>query len=425
MRDGLTALERLRSEIDSATSSVSDQSLRLAAKLRVLIMANTAGVRRKPEIEITEAEFRSGFAELLSKAPAQTLRHHAFFAIPANQHPWFDTGIELRAGEFVTIFAVGRAWLSREAGMCVYPDMQLWFRIGERGNIFRGTRYSHSFQVREAGRLFLGNYFPGEWNTRTGGIAVGTEAYRPMEGDICVLALCWSGLSLEGLKRIAAHGDVAGMIRLEIERLENPALPPEGWEYLWFLGPAEIYTPGSPAPQRPSIRCYTHQDAGILHKDVSLPLSDEVRLRWAWKVDLLPSASREDLLPNHDYLSIAVEFDNGQDLTYFWSSELPLEAGFRCPITTWAPRETHVVVRSGKDELGRWCQEERALKADYQRYVGTVGERDASVDPRVVPPPTRIVRVWLIANSMFREQVGQCEYGTIELHAGSTVITVN
>ena len=70
-----------------------------------------------------------------------------------------------------------------------------------------------------------------------------------------------------------------------------------------------------------------------------------------------------------------------------------------------------MVVRSGNDGLGQWWQEERPLYADYQRWVG--------------PPPTRIVRVWLIAASVFRRQEGQCEYGAIELQAGETTVRVN
>ena len=45
--------------------------------------------------------------------------------------------------------------------------------------------------------------------------------------------------------------------------------------------------------------------------------------------------------------------------------------------------------------------------------------------PRVVAPPMHITRVWLIANSMFKRQVGRCEYGAIELHTAGKVIRVN
>jgi hypothetical protein len=389
-------------------------------------MCNPTQAPRKLNIDLTEAEFQTRFSALLDQAPPSTIRSHAFFSVPANQPPWFDTGLDLRAGEQVTVFAVGHSVLSRELDLWFHPDMQLWYRVGETGNVFRGTRHSHTFAVGEAGRLFLGGYFPGEWATRTGAVAVGTDAYGVMEGGIGVLVVRWSVPPLDGLRRLAAVGDVSSLLLSEIDRLEHAVVPPAGWEYLWFLGPSEIYSAGPPAPsQRPSIVCCTHRDAAILHKDVSVPLTPDTCLRWSWKVDTLPCELPENTLQTHDYVSIAVEFDNGQDLTFFWSSHLPVDAGFRCPIPTWTARETHVVARSGSDQLGRWCDDERALHPYYERFVGTIGPRDEVPDALVVPPPTRIVRVWLIANTMFRQQVGRCAYGAIELQTGQTVVTVN
>jgi hypothetical protein len=381
---------------------------------------------KKPKIELTEAEFKSGFAALLAKAPANTVRSSAFFSVPANQPPWFDTGLDLKAGEQVSIFMIGQAILSRELNLSFHPDMQLWFRIGETGKIFRGTRNSHTFAASEAGRLFLGSYFPGEWSTRTGAIAVGTEAYRGMEGGLGVEIIRWAETPLDGLERLIALGDVGSLIASEVDRLENAVQPPQGWEYLWFLGPSEIYSVGEAAPsKRPSIACYTHRDAAILHKDVSVPLTKDTRLRWSWKVDALPCDMPENALENHDYISIAVEFDNGQDLTFFWSSQLPVDAGFRCPIPTWTARETHVVARSGTGDLGRWWDEERSLYSYYERFVGTIAKRDEGHDPRVVEPPTKVVRVWLVANTVFKQKEGRCEFGAIELVSGNTVLTVN
>ena len=380
---------------------------------------------RKPRHNLTESEFRSGFASLLAEAP-DTACDSAFFSVQANQPPWFDTGLELQAGERVSLFVVGEAILSRDLNLSFHPDMQLWFRIGETGTIFRGTRNSHSFTADQAGRLFLGNYFPGEWATHTGAVSVGTEAYRLMEGGLGVCVLRWAADPLEGLKQLAALGDVGGLLASEIDRLEHGVKPPQGWNYLWFLGPAEIYSVGPTAPsRRPSIACHTHRDAAILHKDVSVPLSKALRLRWSWKVDALPCERPENTLENHDYVSIAVEFDNGQDLTFFWSSQLPVDSGFRCPIPTWTARETHVVARSGSSDLGRWCEEERFLYPYYERFVGTIGKLDDERDPRVVAPPTKVARVWLIANTMFQQKEGRCEFGAIELVSDKGAVTLN
>ncbi|MGH6813103.1 MAG: DUF3047 domain-containing protein [Methylocella sp.] len=389
-------------------------------------MCGTTQPRRKLDIEMTEADFQKRFSAILDEAPPNMLRDHAIFFVPANHPPWFDTGVELRAGEEVTVFAIGHSVLSRELDLWFDADMQLWYRVGETGDVFRGTRHSHTFTVREGGRLFLGNYFPGEWATRTGAVAVGTDAYRQMKGRIGVAVVRWAARPLDGLKRLVGMGDVGSLFATEIDRLEHAVNPPEGWEYLWFLGPSEIYSVGPPAPsKRSSIVCHSQRDAAILHKVVPVPLTRDTRLRWSWKVETLPCELPENTLQNHDYLSIAVEFDNGQDLTFFWSSQLPVDAGFRCPIPTWTARETHVVARSGTEGLGRWWHEERQLYTYYERFIGTIGKRDKVHDPRVVPPPTRVVRVWLIANTVFRRQQGRCEYGGIELQTGETVVTVN
>jgi hypothetical protein len=367
--------------------------------------------KRRADSDMPEAEFRSRFATLLAQAPPHTLRDRAFFFVPANTPPWFDTGLDCRAGDPVTVFASGRTYLSRELDLWIKPHFQLWYRIGERGEVFRGTRCSHTFTAPASGRLFLASYFPGEWATRTGDLAVPPEVYNQAEGGISVLVLRWAVDPLAGLKRLSKLGDVGAFISGEIDRLKDPVTKPEGWEYLWFVGPSETYTVVPHAHQRQAIACYTQADAAILQRHVPLPFASDTRLRWWWKMDILPSRSREDELFTHDYLSLAVEFDNGQDLTYLWSAELPPETGFRCPIPTWQGRETHVVIRSGQAGLGQWLPEERNLYADYKRWVGE--------------PPAGIVRVWLIALSLFRRQEGQCEYGTIELVTGDQLTVVN
>ena len=120
------------------------------------------------------------------------------------------------------------------------------------------------------------------------------------------------------------------------------------------------------------------------------------------------SSDLEDVTPTHDYLSIAVEFDNGLDLTYLWSAALPVGTVFRCPLPWWDQRETHQVVRSGAAGLGHWVAEEQSLLADYERAIGG-------------PVPARIVGVWLIAVAILQRGRGECDYRGIELRsAGGT-----
>ena len=182
--------------------------------------------------------------------------------------------------------------------------------------------------------------------------------------------------------------------------------PPEGWSYLPELGVKNIYSlvksPPSDEPS-PQIKVTTRRDVGILEKQVDVPLAPATTLRWMWNVKKLPSQIAENVTPAHDYLSIAAKFDNGQDITYMFSSTLPVGTGFHCPLRNWIDRETHVVLHSGSDDLGKWLSEERTLLADYNRYVAR-GE-----------PPRRITQVWLIANSSIQKTEGDADFAKISL----------
>ena len=128
-------------------------------------------------------------------------------------------------------------------------------------------------------------------------------------------------------------------------------------------------------------------------------------MQWRWRVDRLPSTLPEHIQPTHDYLSIAVEYDNGQDLTYYWSTSLPKDTVFKCPLAWWDKRETHWVVRSGDGELGSWLHETRKLKTDYAQAIeGAL--------------PAKIVKVWLIANTAFQRGHGEARFADIALVSG-------
>ena len=179
---------------------------------------------------------------------------------------------------------------------------------------------------------------------------------------------------------------------------------------MWFLGRSEIYHDEQTVQGDPSIHCHTKQNVCILQKDAPFDLTPDTRLEWTWKVDELPSDFEECTLPTHDYMSIAVEFDDGQDLTYYWSHSLPVETCYRCPLPTWNHRETHLVVRSGKRDLGKWLNESRNVYEDCVKAYGKA--------------PKRIVRIWLIANSLLQRKQGICEYANIKLTGPSNSLAL-
>ena len=351
----------------------------------------------------SDREFRATLEPWLASLPPGLCTGHAFHWLPATQPPWFDTGIDLEPGEPVTVLADGRVFLSRALDIWVGPAFQLWCRVGERGPVFRGTRATNTFTARERGRLWLASYFPGEWADPSGRLGTPAEDYAKVSGGLSSLVVRWApGTDVHRVFRDCARETrVPGLVLAEAERFDQPVPAPDQWDYLWYLGPGEIFRPGITADGRPAIGCRTHGDVGILRRDAHVAMRPGTKLRWSWRVDELPIDLAEDTLPSHDYLSIAVEFDDGQDLTYYWSAALPEGTVYRCPLPTWKDKETHVVARCGTAGLGQWLDEERDLHADYTRILGG--------------PAREVVRVWLIANSLFQRGHGRCEYASIRL----------
>ena len=389
----------------------------LAHQLGIVARVAARAVGRRLRGERTpdgrDEEFRAVLQPWVASLPQGAVANQAFLRLSATQPPWFDTGLDLDAGDNVTILANGRVYLSRLLDIWVPPWFQIWCRIGRDGPIFRGTRNLQTFTASTAGRLWLANYFPGEWSDRNGGLATPESEYAKVTGGTSILVLRWAPQTdfARVLQSAIARPEAPALLAAEAERLSTPvATPPGRWEYLWFLGPAEIYRPSLAQDGRQAIDCRTHGDTGILHRDARLPLAPGTRLRWSWRVDELPTDLPEDTLPSHEYLSIAVEFDDGQDVTYFWSSSLPVGTAFGCPLPNWKDRETHVVVRSGPAELGQWLDEERDLHADYARFIGG--------------PAREVVRVWLIANSLLTRGHGRCAYAGIDLVSGDRKIEV-
>jgi hypothetical protein len=159
-----------------------------------------------------------------------------------------------------------------------------------------------------------------------------------------------------------------------------------------------------------TIEVHCDDDIGILTTPVQRALTPSTRLQWWWRVDVLPSIRREDEVRWHDYLSIAVAFDDGRDLTWFWSAELPPESGFPCPAPAWRDRETHVSVRSGPAGLGTWQAESRPVMDDVVRFMGA--------------PPDRIAGIWLIAVSHFSRSLGRATFRDIRLVDADGVVPV-
>lgn len=323
--------------------------------------------------------------------------------------PWTATGLRVEAAQEVSVFATGRLWRSRARDLWLAPQFGLWCRLGENGTVFNSTHDTNTFTAGTAAELYLATQFPGQFADPTGRVQPPLGVYDKAEGGFSVLVIAWRTRALESLKEMAKLGDPFGLLGMEIARLERPPSKPAGWSFLWFLGISDIFGEQECRGAR-CIHCRTHGNVGILQKDVVLPLTPDTVLHWDWMVSALPSRLREDTSASHDYLSIAVEFENGRDITYHWSWELPVEFGYWCPLPTWKDREFHVVIRSGEAGLGTWLSEKRNVFEDYQRYIGS--------------PPERIIRVWLIAGSRWQRFEGEMRVKNIKLASPAGAIDV-
>ncbi|WP_320672008.1 DUF3047 domain-containing protein [Patulibacter defluvii] len=310
---------------------------------------------------------------------------------------WSDSGIVLAAGDAVTLVAHGRLVLSRALDVAFGPTVGLWYRVGD-GPPAKVVGDDATFRAESDGPLRLATKPPGEFLDRAGAFDP-AEPRTGISGGFTVAVVRWRDGDAEAGLTAAAAADERWLAPA-LRRHREPVVPPDGWHYLWRLGPGEIYRADGH-----ELCCHSAGDVGILQFPVDAPLTATTGLRWEWLVEQLPSRLPEHAQPTHDYLSIAVEFDNGLDLTYMWSAALPVGTVFRCPLPWWCQRETHWVVRSGSADLGRWVSDRRPLLDDYRRAIG--GE-----------PPARIVAVWLIANTVFSRRVGACRYRSIALEDG-------
>ncbi|HJQ48487.1 MAG TPA: DUF3047 domain-containing protein [Amycolatopsis sp.] len=348
--------------------------------------------------------FRDEFTKLLGKVPL--VRRHVFQALPAGSPGWLDTGLAVPAGGAVTLFTTAQPDNSADTLENVGPDLAFWRRISAESEARRGVwhRIGPEDAPRRGARASATVVAP-----RAGTLRLATSPavdYQPPPVDRLVLAVHWAGDPVEGLRALSVAGDVGGIVDAEIARQRAAVERPSGWHYPPLAGECEQFVADGAI-----IGCYSRRNGALLRRDATLPFLPGTTLHWAWRMVRLPSDRREDRLRTHDYLSIAVEFDNGRDLTYCWSAELPIETGYHCPVPGWENRETHVVVRSGSAGLGHWCDEERDVYADYTRHVGEA--------------PSRITRVWLLASTFRQGGEGQCDYGRIELRHDVAGVRLN
>jgi hypothetical protein len=353
--------------------------------------------------------FRARWQALLAAERPDAIADAAVLRLPAQVPPWTDTGMRVAAGDAVTLLAAGRVVLSPELDLWGGPRVFLWGRVGSQGPVWNALGDTTTIRARSSGALELAVY-QGEWKSPAGELATPVDAYAALRGGFDVAAIRWRAEPSAGIAALRARAPDDPLLAAEAARLAAPVRPPPGWEYLWFLGAAEIFR-AARSEGRDAIHVRAENDLGILCHPVDFALGEATTLSWHWRVSQLPAREREDTLPTHDYLSVALEFEDGRDLTWTWSAALPVGTAYACPLPNWSARETHLVVRSGSAGLGAWQSESRAVLSDHRAAVGGA-------------QPRRVVAVWLIAVSLFRHGTAEAEFAAIELRDGSRRLRV-
>jgi hypothetical protein len=357
--------------------------------------------------------------QLRAPAPAPTPRHDlakaaavlrqagaevAQVRADARAEPWTPTGLVARQGAPITWLAGGDSWIATRRASHLDAALQLRVRTGRAAPALDGTGVTFTAAAPHDGPIELCSLFPAELHGAEQRVEYDRTLPRALfGGGFDVVVAVWpAGTDVSARLADTAEQDPTGLCRRELDRIAAPIAPPSGWEPHGHLPLAGLHRDHDGAVDVHSIG-----RAEIVCREARAPLTDTLTLRWRWRMAQLPASRAEDTLLTHDYMSVAVEFDDGRDLSYHWSVALPTETSYRCPLPHWRKREWHLVVRSGSAGLGEWQREERPLAADRARAIGGA-------------TPREVVRVWLIVNCASAGGEARGSYAGIELIDGAT-----
>jgi pimeloyl-ACP methyl ester carboxylesterase len=373
---------------------------RQASTLARAVRAGRARAKADPGHEVAPVD-----GQALRDLVATVAADAQLSRVPVKQPPWTPTGLAVTAGENVSWLAWGSLHLAWPLAVALRPRLALRGRVGD-GPPVEGARDTVTFRADRTGELRLGSAYPAELQA-DGTITTDRIPYRAMAGTLSAVVARWAPGSdpQHALESIAGR-DPSGLCAAEAARLADPPAPPDGWDTHPLTGREQAFFPTGAG-----ITVTARWTSAIIRHPAEMALTPSLRLRWSWRVDTLPSRLPEDTPLTHDYLSVALEFDDGQDLTWYWSCCLPEGFSYRCPLPHWRRRETHIVARAGTARLGCWIDEERPVLADHQAAIGGSA-------------PSRVVRAWLIAQTVPQASDAAGEFRRMELADGDRTLRV-
>ena len=319
---------------------------------------------------------------------------------------WRATGATVDAGDALGLFGVGEF---NAGGLLFEARHLLFYRIGTDGPATNFYANQETFVADTPGEVFVALRPPGVyWSDRRGSFPPGFSEAPVVSVNFSVNVVRLGRDTIKGLESLAARGDSVAVEALRV--LDTQKILPPGYEHLWNLSRANVWQ-SDRVNGKGAISAATLGDYSIVKKELDIPLTSSTELLYEARYDALPAAGPEVEAAYHDYLSVAIEFDNGQDLTWMRSVSLPIASHFRCPLPWWDTRETHFVVASGEDGLGEWTSHRRNILADYA--VAVSGDA-----------PSRIVGVWFIGVSIAGGKPAAATFADVAIVDGASRVDV-
>lgn len=326
----------------------------------------------------------------------------------SNAHDrWKSTDIQVTSGDEITIF--GEGLVNMGLPNALEPKQYLWARLGSEGPVFNLAANAFTFRAKHSGDLQLAVRPMGVyWEDRHGTFPADFHGVPPYPLKASAQVILWQGEATDGLRAMqASDPDKYGGA---LKAIEQDRTLPEGFEYLWYLSQSNVFS-GFDQADRSGIIAHSTNDAGIVKRPLDIPLTPSTRLDFEWLYSDVRALGPESEAQFHDYMSIAIEFDNGQDITWLWSNHLDLGSSFTCPLPWWDQRETHIVLQAGQTGLGEWHRHNRPIAEDYASAVG--GEM-----------PKRITGIWFINSGVFGSPKGEARFANAKIVDGKIITPI-
>lgn len=181
-------------------------------------------------------------------------------------------------------------------------------------------------------------------------------------------------LGFASMTSAAKHAPNPASIPLSINGTMDEKGIPVGWDLEAFHNQPQIKLEPLKDGQF-GIRLVSEESSFGLHKSIEVDLKEFPILSWRWKVDRLPAdGDAREKNKNDQAAQVYVIFPNSliklrsPTIGYLWDSNAPTgtTGDGHSPIT---PIKI-IVLRSGKQQLGKWVQERRNVAEDYVRLFG-------------------------------------------------------